>query len=249
MFPGVRGDLQALDQVQRETYTEVVAALYIIGTPIGNLSDITLRALKTLKEVDVVACEDTRHTLGLLNAYEVKKRLISCHNHNEAQGAFRVIKLLGEGRNVAYVSDAGTPGMSDPGSVVVRAAREAGFSVIPIPGPSAFSTLQSVSAFGDKTVTFEGFLSPRGGRRRRRLAALLEGETGFMLYESPFRITKLLMDLVDLGPEREVLLGREMTKIHEEFLEGTAREVLSELKIRPRVRGEISLLVQGKRKL
>ena len=225
-----------------------MAALYIIGTPIGNLKDITLRALETLKKVDVVACEDTRHTLRLLNSYEIKKRLISCRSHNEAQGAFQVVRLLGEGQNIGYVSDAGTPGMSDPGAVLVRAARSAGFSVIPIPGPSAFSTLQSVSAFGDKTVTFEGFFSPRGGRRKRRLAALLEGEAGFVVYESPFRIRKLLMDLVDLEPDRNILLGREMTKIYEEFLEGTAPEVLSELETRPRVRGEITLLVQGRKK-
>lgn len=139
-----------------------MATLYIIGTPIGNLKDITLRALETLKEVDVVACEDTRHTLRLLNSFEIKKRLISCRSHNEAQGASQVVRLLEEGQDVAYVSDAGTPGISDPGAVVVRAVRAAGFCVVPIPGPSAFGALQSVSSFGDKTVTFEGFLSPKG---------------------------------------------------------------------------------------
>ena len=135
--------------------------MYIIGTPIGNLKDITLRALETLKEVDVIACEDTRHTLRMLNSFEIKKRLISCRSHNEAQSAAYIVQLMEEGQNIAYVSDAGTPGISDPGAVVVRAVREAEFDVVPIPGPNAFGALQSVSGFGDKTVTFEGFLSPK----------------------------------------------------------------------------------------
>jgi 16S rRNA (cytidine1402-2'-O)-methyltransferase len=225
-----------------------MATLYIIGTPIGNLKDITLRALETLQAVDVIACEDTRHTLGMLNALEIRKKLISCRSHNEAQGAAQVVRLLEEDQDVAYVSDAGTPGLSDPGAVVVRMVREAGFPVVPIPGPSAFGTLQSVSSFGDKSVTFDGFLSPKPGRRRKRLKELLEREEGFILYESPFRIVKLLKDIADLESDREVLVGREMTKVYEEFLEGPAGRIAEDLEGRTKVLGEFSVLVRGRKK-
>lgn len=225
-----------------------MATLYIIGTPIGNLKDITLRALETLKEVDVIACEDTRHSLRLLNSFEIKKKLISCRSHNEAKGASQVVRYLEDDMDVAYVSDAGTPGLSDPGAVVVRTVRAAGFPVVPIPGPSALASLQSVSSFGDKTVTFDGFLSPKPGRRKRRVGELLDRAESFVLYESPFRIVKLLQDIADLDSEREVLVGREMTKVYEEFLEGTAQEVIEVLNSRPKVQGEFSVLVRGRKK-
>ena len=222
--------------------------LYIIATPIGNLKDITLRALDTLKDVDVVACEDTRHTLKLLNAYSISKKLVSCRSGNEQKAAERIIAELESGRNVAYASDAGTPGLSDPGGILVRMTRDAGFSVVPIPGASAFASLVSVGAFPDKAVTFEGFLSPKPGRRRKRLRELLERPEAVIIYESPFRIIKLLTDIADLFPEREVLIGREMTKIHEEFLEGPVKEVLELLNSREKVKGEFSVLVSGKKK-
>ena len=223
-------------------------SLYIVATPIGNLKDITLRALDILKEVDVVACEDTRHTLKLMNAYSISKKLVSCRSGNEQQAAERIIAALGEGQDVAYASDAGTPGLSDPGGILVRMTRDAGFDVIPIPGASAFASLVSVGAFPDKAVTFEGFLSPKPGRRRKRLRELLDRPEAVIIYESPFRIIKLLTDIADLFPEREVLVGREMTKIHEEFLEGPVNEVLELLKSREKVKGEFSVLVSGKKK-
>ncbi len=222
--------------------------LYIIATPIGNLKDITLRALDTLKEVDVIACEDTRHTLKLLNNYGISKQLISCRAANEAKAAEKIAGILEEGRDVAYASDAGTPGLSDPGSILVRHVRDCGFDVVPIPGASAFATLTSVGAFPDKGVTFEGFLSPKPGRRRKRLAELLERSEAFIIYESPFRIIKLLTDIADLSSDRKVLVGREMTKIHEEFLEGPVNEVLSVLEERSSQKGEFSVLVSGKKK-
>ncbi|HAK45679.1 MAG TPA: 16S rRNA (cytidine(1402)-2'-O)-methyltransferase [Spirochaeta sp.] len=222
--------------------------LYIVATPIGNLKDITLRALDTLKEVDVIACEDTRHTLKLLNAYSISKKLISCRSANEEKAAERIISMLEEGLDVAYASDAGTPGLSDPGGRLVRAIRDAGFEVTPIPGPSAFASLVSVGAFPDKSVTFEGFMSPKPGRRRKRLRELLERPEAVIIYESPFRIIKLLTDIADLFPERGVLVGREMTKIHEEFLEGPVNEVLELLNGREKVKGEFSVLVSGKKK-
>jgi 16S rRNA (cytidine1402-2'-O)-methyltransferase len=222
-----------------------VATLYIIGTPIGNLGDITFRAVETLKSVNLIACEDTRHTLKLLNHLEVKAKLISVRSQNEGIAAEKVIRTLDDGENVAYTSDAGTPGISDPGAVLAKIAAEAGHDVIPIPGPSAFASLVSVAGGMDKTVIFEGFLSPKPGRRRSRLKELLAFETAFVLYESPFRIVKLLEDLADLDKERYVCMGREMTKLYEEYIRGSAEEVLSELNSRDKQLGEFSVFVSG----
>ena len=202
-----------------------MAALFIIGTPIGNLGDLSFRALETLKNVDLVACEDTRHTLKLLSHYGISVKMLSCRAQNEEFAAEKVIQALSEGKNVAYASDAGTPALSDPGAVLVRKAAEAGYTVIPIPGPSAFASLVSVAGGMDKSVLFEGFLSPKPGRRRSRLKELLDLGTAFVLYESPFRILKLLEDLADLNRERYICVGREMTKVHEEYLRGSAGEI------------------------
>jgi 16S rRNA (cytidine1402-2'-O)-methyltransferase len=220
-----------------------MSTLFIVATPIGNLSDITYRAIETLKSVDLIVCEDTRHSRHLLSHYGIQKPLRSGHGHNEQQSAVGVVEVLRQGGDVAYVSDAGTPGVSDPGRVLVRHVRDAGFAVVPIPGPSAWSTVVSVSGFPGKTITFEGFLSPRGGRRRSRLRELLKREEAFILYESPHRVVKLLADLSDLDSERPVLVARELTKIHEELLEGSAADVFGELNQRPSVRGEFTLLV------
>jgi 16S rRNA (cytidine1402-2'-O)-methyltransferase len=222
--------------------------LYIVATPIGNLKDITIRALDILREVDTVACEDTRHTLKLLNAYSISKKLLSCRSGNEEKAAVRIISILEEGGDVAYASDAGTPGVSDPGSRLVRMVRDEGFDVVPLPGPSAFAALVSVGAFSGKAVIFEGFLSPKPGKRRKRLKELLERPDAVVIYESPFRIIKLLTDIADLFPDREILIGREMTKIYEEFLEGSVNEVLETLESREKVKGEFSVLVSGKKK-
>ena len=222
--------------------------LYIVATPIGNLKDISLRALDVLRDVDVIACEDTRHTVKLLNTYSISKKLISCRAANEQQAAERIIAMMDTGSSVAYASDAGTPGLSDPGSRLVRMVRDRGFRVVPIPGASAFAALTSVAAFPDKGVMFEGFLSPKPGRRRKRLRELLDMGEAFIIYESPFRIIKLMTDIAELSSERDVLIGREMTKIHEEFLEGPAETVLELLKSRETVKGEFSVLVSGKKK-
>ncbi len=222
--------------------------LYIVATPIGNLRDITLRALDVLKEVDIIACEDTRHTLKLLNSYSISKKLISCRSENEQKAAERIVSILEDGLDAAYVSDAGTPGISDPGSRLVRIVRDAGLKVLPIPGPSAFASLVSVGAFPDSSVIFEGFLSPKPGRRRKRLSELLQRPESVLIYESPFRIVKLLTDIADLFPERKILIGREMTKVHEEFLEGSVNEILELINDRKIVKGEFSVLVSGKKK-
>lgn len=219
--------------------------LFVVATPIGNLKDITLRALEVLREVDVVAAEDTRHTLQLLNAHSISKRLISCRAANEGPSADGIVKLLGEGQCVAYCTDAGTPGVSDPGAVLVARVREAGFPVVPLPGASALATLISVGGVSGRTVTFDGFLSVKAGKRQKRVDALLAREEAFVLYESPFRIVKLLQAIADTEPDRKLVVAREMTKAHEEFLSGTALAVLNDLKARPIIKGEFAVLVSG----
>lgn len=219
--------------------------LFVVATPIGNLKDITLRALETLRDVDVVAAEDTRHTLNLLNHHGLAKRLISCRAANEAASADGIVNLLAEGKSIAYCTDAGTPGLSDPGAVLVAAVRRAGYPVVPLPGPSALAALVSVAGQGGRTVTFDGFLSVKAGKRQRRVDELLARQEAFVLYESPFRILKLLQALADTEPERAVVVGREMTKAHEEFLSGTAAAVLIELRNRPMIKGEFAVFVSG----
>jgi 16S rRNA (cytidine1402-2'-O)-methyltransferase len=224
-----------------------VSTLYIIGTPIGNLGDLSPRAAETFKAVDMVACEDTRRTLKLLSHLGIRRPLLSCRSQNEEAAAGRVLAALGEGKTVAYASDAGTPGISDPGAVLVRRAAQAGHRVVPIPGPSAFASLVSVAGAPDKTVIFEGFLSPKAGRRRSRLKELLETGAAFVLYESPFRVLKLCQDLAELGADRRLCLGREMTKLHEEYLRGSPAEILALLERNSAQKGEFSLYVSGKK--
>ncbi len=225
-----------------------MATLFIVATPIGNLGDITLRALEVLKGVDTIACEDTRHTRKLLTHFEISKPLISCRSQNEVQAAARLIEILENDQDVAYVSDAGTPGLSDPGRRLVGEIRSAGYSVVPIPGVSAFTALVSVSEFSGRTITFDGFLSPKGGKRSKRITELLKREENFVLYESPHRILKILADIAEKEPERQVLIGREMTKMHEEFISGASSEVLEQLEGRNSLKGEFALLVSGRKK-
>jgi len=222
-----------------------MAILYIIGTPIGNLGDISFRAVETLKKTDLVACEDTRRTLKLLNHLEIKVKMISCRSQNEEAAAGKVISALDLGQTVAYVSDAGTPALSDPGAALARMAAQAGHEVIPIPGPSAFAALLSVSGGRDKTVVFEGFLSPKPGRRKSRLRELMAMDAACVLYESPFRILKLLEDIVEIDNKRYICVGREMTKIHEEFIRGSAAETLEILSKKKDQIGEFSLYISG----
>ena len=218
-----------------------MSKLFIVATPIGNLEDITLRAINTLRDADVIACEDTRHTQTLLTHLGITgKRLIACHAHNEAASSQGIVGLLQQGLSVAYCSDAGTPGVSDPGSRLVRAVRAAGFDVVPIPGASASVTLISASGLAGKTFTFEGFLSPKSGRRKSRLKELLAREEAFIIYESPFRILKTLGELRDLDDSRHLVLGREMTKAFEQFIYGTPSEVIAQLSV---VKGEFALVV------
>jgi len=224
-----------------------MAILYNIGTPIGNLADISFRAAEILKKADLVACEDTRQTLKLLNHLGIRVPLLSCRAHNEESAADKVIAALNQGKTAAYCSDAGTPGLSDPGAVLTAKAAAAGHDVIPIPGPSAFAALVSVAGGRDKTVIFEGFLSPKPGRRRARLKELLDTGWAFVLYESPYRIVKLLEDLADLDGERYVCAGREMTKLYEEYKRGSAAEILAFFLQKERQIGEFSLYISGQK--
>lgn len=220
-----------------------MGTLFVVATPLGNLSDMTFRAIQVLKDADIIVCEDTRHSLKLLNHYEIRKPLLSCHGYNEQRTAERVVRELNEGKTLCYVSDAGTPGVSDPGAVLVREVRAAGHTAIPVPGPSALAAIVSIGGFGGKTLVFEGFLSPKAGRRRTRLAQLLALEASFVLYESPFRVLKLLEELAAQAPKRRILVGREMTKMHEEYIEDTAERVFALLSSRKEQRGEFAIFV------
>lgn len=220
--------------------------LYIVATPIGNLKDITLRALEVLKDVDVISCEDTRHTLKLLSHYEIKKHLVSIHARNEKIACNKVLDLLEEGKNVAYVSDAGTPAISDPGSILVNEARQKGIEVIPIPGCSAFVTLLSVSGIFDKSVLFEGFLSPKPGKRKKCLMDLMSRDSAVILYESPHRLVKLLKDIAEIDDSRDVVVGKELTKLHEDVIAGKAGKLLEIFSSLESIRGEFSVLISAR---
>lgn len=225
-----------------------MAILYIVATPIGNLEDISLRAIRILQEVDVIACEDTRHTLKLLNHLGIKKPLVACYAYDEEKGVQRIVSLLKDGKNVAYCSDAGTPGLSDPGIMAAEQARKTGFEVVPIPGASAFAALVSAAGIYYKSVLFEGFLPVKPGKRKARLQELMNRPEAFLLYESPYRIIKLLTDIADIEAERNLCVGREMTKLHEEFICSSAIEAKNALLQKPALKGEFSVLVSGAKK-
>jgi 16S rRNA (cytidine1402-2'-O)-methyltransferase len=214
------------------------------------LGDLSVRAAEIFKSVDLVACEDTRQTLKLLSHLGISVKMLSCRAQNEEAAAARIIARLNEGQAVAYASDAGTPALSDPGALLARRAAEAGHQVIPIPGPSAFAALCSVSGGMGKSVLFEGFLSPKPGRRRSRLKELLGTGLAFVVYESPFRVLKLFEDLADLDNTRYICVGREMTKVHEEYLRGSPGEIgeiLQKKAEKSAILGEFSVFVSGKK--
>lgn len=222
--------------------------LYVVGTPIGNLEDLTKRAERVLSSVSLCACEDTRESRKLLNHIGANPKLISCRSQNEASCAEPVINRLESGESVAYLTDAGTPGVSDPGARLVHLTRRAGYKVVPIPGVSAVTTLISVAGLVGGSFSFDGFLSPKSGRRRKRLQELLDRGESFVLYESPHRLTKLLRDLAELAPEAAVTVGRELTKLHEEVVQSTPGDLLALFESRERVKGEVSLLVSSSKK-
>jgi len=223
---------------------ELAPGLYLVATPIGNLEDITLRALRVLKQAGLIACEDTRHTQKLLNHYGIKTSTISYHEHNEAERAAELVEQLSKGARIALVTDAGTPSISDPGFRVVKEAIERGIPVIPVPGPAAVVAALGGSGLPSDSFSFRGFLPAKSGARRRELEAIRTSTATEIFYEAPHRLKETLEEIVTvLGSTRSVVIAREMTKIHEEFLRGQAGSVLQMINNREMAKGEITLLI------
>jgi 16S rRNA (cytidine1402-2'-O)-methyltransferase len=219
-------------------------ALYLVATPIGNLEDITLRAVRVLKEVDVIACEDTRQTQKLLHHYDIATRTTSYHEHNEITKSAELVKEMQEGASVALVTDAGMPGISDPGFRLISLAIRHHLPVVPIPGASAFLVALAASGMPTDSFRFSGFLPAKRGERLAELEAIRTSPRTQIFYEAPHRIVEALSDVCEvLGKDRHVVIAREVTKLHEEFLRGRASQVLETLKARDGVKGEITLLI------
>jgi 16S rRNA (cytidine1402-2'-O)-methyltransferase len=218
--------------------------LYVVGTPIGNLEDITYRAVRVLREADLIACEDTRQTRKLLDHYGISKPVISYHEHNEAERTPELIGRLLSGAPVALVSDAGTPLVSDPGYRLVTASIESGIAVVPVPGPSAVLAALTASGMATDVFFFGGFLPAKAGQRRRALEAAQTIPATLIYYEAPHRIVETLEEIEQVLGERRVVMARELTKIHEEFLRGPVAEVRHQLAARGSIKGEITLLIE-----
>jgi 16S rRNA (cytidine1402-2'-O)-methyltransferase len=219
-------------------------ALYIVATPIGNLEDITLRALRVLKEADLIACEDTRQTQKLLNHYGIATATTSYHEHNEMTRAAELVKQMEEGRAIALVADAGMPGISDPGYRLITLAIRHHIPVVPVPGPTAIAAALAASGLPTDSFRFSGFLPAKAGARRSLLEEIRDSPRTQVFYEAPHRLRETLEDVVSiLGPERHIVVAREVTKIHEEFLRGRAEDVLITLATRGEIKGEITLLI------
>ena len=216
--------------------------LYLVGTPIGNLEDLTLRALRVLKEVDLIACEDTRQTQKLLTHYDIHTRTVSYHEHNEIIRAAELVLELEQGRKIALVSDAGMPAISDPGHHLVALAIRHGVPVVPVPGASAFVAALAASGVPTENFHFAGFLPARRTQRRKALRALADHEGALVFYEAPHRLRETLHDLLDVLGDPYLVIAREVTKVHEEFLRGRLSDLLNQLKDRE-IKGEVTLIV------
>jgi len=228
---------------KRMTEQKKSGTLYVVATPIGNLEDISYRAVRVLKEADLIACEDTRHTAKLLHHYGIDKPTISYHEHNEAARAEELVAKLELGLNVAQVSDAGMPGISDPGYRVIKLAIERGVPVVPIPGASALVAALAASGLPTDSFQFLGFLPAKSGQRRTMLESVRHAQQTTVVYEAPHRIADTMKDIVELlGAERPVVLARELTKVHEEFIRGMAAEILRRVQ-EHELKGEMTLLI------
>lgn len=219
--------------------------LYVVATPIGHMEDITLRAVRTLKEADLVAAEDTRHTRKLLTRYKLSTPLVSYHDHNKEKRAPELVERLKAGASVALVTDAGTPSVSDPGCFLVRLALDAGIPVVPIPGASAFVAALSVSGLPTDSFVFIGFVPRKAGKRRDLLEDLKEEARTLVFYESPKRLLDLMRQIIKVMGDRRAVVGRELTKIHEEVLRGQLDEIVETLSKRHQLKGECTLIVDG----
>jgi 16S rRNA (cytidine1402-2'-O)-methyltransferase len=219
--------------------------LYVVSTPIGNLGDITLRALDVLKSVDVIAAEDTRHSGVLLKHFEIKKALLSYHEHNEAMRAAQLVERLAAGEDVALITDAGTPGLSDPGARLISECIKRGLPFTIIPGPSSILAALVGSGFSTEKFCFRGFLPIKRGQRERELRGATEREETTIFFESPYRLTKTLAACIEIMPDRQLCVARELTKKFEEFRRGTASELLTHYQAHP-PKGEIVLMIAGR---
>ena len=224
----------------------MLGKLYLVATPIGNLEDITLRAINVLKEVDIIAAEDTRHTLKLLNHLEIKKTMISYYKETEKIKSEILINELLQGKNIALVSDAGTPAISDPGEEIVREAIKNNLQIIPIPGACAFVNALICSGFSTREFEFVGFLSKNNKEKKEKLSELKNESRTLIFYESPHKLKNTLEIMIEILGDREIVLAKEITKIHEEFIRGTISEILSKLDT---VKGEFVIVVQGAEKI
>lgn len=222
----------------------MTGTLYIVATPIGNLEDITLRAIRVLKEADLIAAEDTRHTKHLLNRYQIETQLTSYHDHNKEEKAPVLVARMLEGKNIALVSDAGTPGISDPGYFLINLAIDQKISVIPIPGATAAIAALSVSGMPTDRFVFEGFLPPKQMARLKRLQELVKEDRTMIFYEAPHKIIAATMDILEVFGDRRAVFTRELTKIHEEAIRGTLSEILNHLQTGS-IRGEFTIIVHG----
>ena len=223
-----------------------IGTLYIVATPIGNLEDITLRAIRILKEVDLIAAEDTRHTLKLLNHLEISKPLISYNRHNEEERKENLIDKLKEGKNIAIVSDAGTPGICDPGEVIIKECIEEGINIVPIPGACAMINALIASGISTKEFTFIGFLPLNKKTRKQKLEEIKNSDKTIILYEAPHKLNTTLKELSNiLTNDRQVVLAREITKIHEEYIRGNIEEILN----KDNLKGEMVLIIEGNKNM
>ena len=221
----------------------MAGTLYLVATPIGNLEDITYRAVRILGEVDLIACEDTRRTRKLLNHFEISTPTMSCHEHNETVRTAQLVEKLERGADVALVSDAGTPLVSDPGYHLVACALEKGIPVVPVPGASAMLAAVAAAGLPCDSFHFAGFLPSKASQRRKALEQLVDLSSTVIFYEAPHRILDTLADLDELLGDRPVVLARELTKAHEEFLRGAAGSIRTQLAARPSVKGEMTVLI------
>lgn len=215
--------------------------LYIVATPIGNLEDITLRAIRILKEVDIIAAEDTRHTLKLLNYLNISKPMISYHRHNEETRVEGLIKELKEGKNIAVVSDAGTPGICDPGEIIIKKCIQENIKTVPIPGACAMINALIVSGLDTDEFTFLGFLPLNKKNRKNKLDEIKNADKSIILYEAPHKLKKTLIDLKNILENRKIVIAREITKIHEEYIRGTVDDII---KIEDDIKGEMIIIIE-----
>lgn len=225
--------------------TSSTGSLYVVATPIGNLEDITLRAIRILGEVSLVAAEDTRHTRKLLTHFDIHTPLISYYKDKEVARTKKIIARLEAGEDVALVSDAGTPGISDPGSILVKEVQNLGLKIVPVPGPSALSATVSVSGFEKNPFLFLGFLPSRANQRRKILESLVHETSHIVFYEAPHRIKKCLEDCIQTLGDRHAFVARELTKIHEEIISNTISTILATLSSKEKIKGEFVVMIEG----